>query len=325
MRGWWDIRRNKDVRLLLVLLIGLIAETAAGENLTAVQWLDKMNLAMKTLNYQGTVIFMKNGQIETMKYRHSIDKGVEQERLSSLNSPMREVTRKSNEVTCVFKETSEKVINHHPLDSSFIINMPSSAAALQKSYNLELAGQESVAMLPAQVVAAQPKDQLRYPRKIWINTQTFLPLKIEIYGLDGHALEQVMFTELNMQAGAEPSNGNDVNDKFHTKHIHSAQAEPLDNATFVLKNWPQGFEPVFFIRNSIQQSQKAVDHLLVSDGFSTVSVYMEAKEADGINGLNSLGSVNSFSKVIDNTQITVLGEVPAETVELIADVIAFLQ
>lgn len=325
MRGWWDIRRNKDVRLILVVLIGLIAETAAGDNHTAVQWLDKMNLAMKTLNYEGTVIFMKNGQIETMKYRHSVDNGVSQERLSSLNSPMREVTRKSNEVTCVFKETSEKVINHHPLDSSFIINMPSSAAMLQKSYNLELAGQESVAMLPAQIVAAQPKDQLRYPRKIWINTQTFLPLKIEVYGLEGHALEEVMFTDLNTQAGAEPLNGNNVDDNFHTKHIHSAQAEPLDSATFVLKNWPQGFEPVFFIRNSIQQSQKAVDHLLVSDGFSTVSVYLEAKEADGINGLHSLGTVNSFSKVIDNTQITVLGEVPAETVELIAGGIAFRQ
>lgn len=322
MRGWSAIHRNRDVRVLLAFIIGFISATAGAESLTAVQWLDKMNLAMKTLNYQGTVIFMKNGQIETMKYRHSVDHGVEQERLSSLNSPMREVTRKSNEVTCIFKETSEKVINHHPLDSSFIINMPSSPASLEKSYSLELAGQESVAMLPAQIVAAQPKDGLRYPRKIWINTQNFLPLKVEIYALDGHALEQVMFTELNTQTVAEAPAGNDASDKFHTKHIHSAQAEPLDQATFILNHRPEGFEPVFFIRNSIQQSQKAVDHLLMSDGFSTVSVYLESKESEGIEGLHSLGSVNSFSKVIDNTQITVLGEVPAKTVELIADGIA---
>lgn len=322
MRGWSVIRRNRDVRVLLAIFIGLISEAAAAESLTAVQWLDKMNLAMKTLNYQGTVIFMKNGQIETMKYRHSVDHGVEQERLSSLNSPMREVTRKSNEVTCVFKETSEKVINHHPLDSSFIINMPNNPASLEKSYNLELAGQESVAMLPAQIVAAQPRDGLRYPRKIWINTQNFLPLKIEVYALEGHALEQVMFTELSTQTVADASAGNDASDKFHTKHIHSAQAEPLDRATFLVKRWPEGFEPVFFIKNSIQQSQKAVDHLLMSDGFSTVSVYLESKESEGIEGLHSLGSVNSFSKVIDDTQITVLGEVPAKTVELIADGIA---
>jgi sigma-E factor negative regulatory protein RseB len=45
---------------------------------------------------------------------------------------------------------------------------------------------------------------------------------------------------------------------------------------------------------------------------------MEPKEAQGVQGLHSLGSVNSYSKVLDAYQITVLGEVPAQTVEFIA-------
>ncbi|MBD9363260.1 MucB/RseB C-terminal domain-containing protein [Methylomonas fluvii] len=312
------------MRVLKAFLLCVVCQSAFADkdHITARQWLDNMNRAMKTLNYRGTVIFMKNGQLDTMKYQHSVENGVEQERLASLNSPMREVTRKSNEVTCTFKETSQKVVNHHPLDSSFIVNLPQNTANLEKNYQLVLSGQESIAMLPTQIVSVEPTDALRYPRKIWVDTQHFLPLKVEVYNLDGSILEQVVFTDLMTDTLAEPHAGNVDDNSFHVKHIHTAQAEPFENATFVLKNWPAGFESVFFIRNSIQQSQKAVDHLLISDGFSTVSVYLEAKESQGMNGLHSLGSVNSFSKVIGDTQFTVLGEVPAKTVELIADGIA---
>jgi sigma-E factor negative regulatory protein RseB len=312
------------VRVLTVFLLWVICQSAIADKdqMTARQWLDNMSRAMKTLNYQGTVIFMKNGQVDTMTYQHSVENGVEQERLASLNSPMREVTRKSNEVTCIFKETSQKVINHHPLDSSFIVNVPQNTSSLEKYYQLGLSGQESIAMLPTQIVNVEPTDALRYPRKIWVDTQHFLPLKVEVYNLDGSILEQVVFTNLTTDAVAEPHASNVDENQFHVKHIHATQAEPFENATFLLKNWPVGFEPVFFIRNSIQQSQKAVDHLLISDGFSTVSVYLEAKESQGMNGLHGLGSVNSFSKVIGETQFTVLGEVPAKTVELIADGIA---
>jgi sigma-E factor negative regulatory protein RseB len=312
------------VRFITAFLLWAIYKIAVadGEQLPAGQWLDKMNQAMKTLNFRGTVIFMKNGQLDTMKYQHTVENGVEQERLASLNSPMREVTRKSNEVTCIFKETSQKVVNHHPLDSSFIVNLPQNTGVLDKYYQFALAGQESIAMLPTQIINIQPKDELRYARKIWIDKQHFLPLKVEVYNSDGNILEQVVFTDLNTDAVAA-SNISDIDEnKFQVKHIHATQAEPFENASFSLKNWPAGFEPVFFIRNSIQQSQKAVDHLLFSDGFSTVSVYLEAKESQGIKGLHSLGSVNSFSMVIGDKQFTVLGEVPAKTVELIADGIA---
>ncbi len=303
------------------LALALITCSALAEDQqpSAAAWLNNMIHAMKTLNYQGTVVFVKNGQLDTMVYRHSIVNGVEQERLSSLNSPLREVTRKSSEVSCFFKETSQKIINHHPIDSSFIINLPSDSADLDKLYTLSNVGQESIAMLPAQIVEIKPVDQLRYARKIWIETQHYLPLKTEVYNPDGEILEQVVFTDLKFSNGTEVDAADSQdNANVHTKHIHASQAEPLENAPFILKNWPAGFKTVFFIRNSLQASQKAVDHLLISDGFSTVSVYLEPKTEQGVQGLHSLGMVNSYSKVIADSQITVLGEVPAQTVETIA-------
>jgi sigma-E factor negative regulatory protein RseB len=284
----------------------------------SLQWLDRMNHAMKTLNYQGTVIFMKNGQLDTMKYQHNVDNGTEQERLSSLSSPLREVRRKASEVSCLFKETSQKVINHHPIDSSFIVNLPQDTRDVEKFYTLTAAGKESVAMQSTQIISIQPRDQFRYARKIWVETQHFLPLKAEAYDTNGNILEQVVFTDMQVD-GAKTDSTEDLDEsKLQIKHIHTAQAEPFENAPFLLNNWPQGFKTVFYIRNSLQQSQKAVDHLLISDGFSSVSVYFGPKDNDTVQGLHSLGSVNSFSRVINNFQITVLGEVPIQTVEYIA-------
>lgn len=305
-------------RALAVFLLAFSVADANDKDLTALQWLEKMHFAMQSLNYQGTVIFLKNGQLDTMKYHHIVDNNVEQEQLTSLNSPLRIITHKSGEVSCLFKETSQKIINHHSIDSSFILNFPQDPVNLEQLYSLSKLSTESIAMLPAQIISIQPKDQLRYARKIWIETQHFLPLKVEVYNLDGSTLEQVVFTDLHIDSQNDAKFADVDENKLDIKHIHSKQAEPFENAPFILKNWPNGFKTVFYIRNSLQPSQKAVDHLLISDGFSSVSVYLEQKDSEGMQGLNSLGSVNSYSRVLDNYQITVLGEVPAKTVEIIA-------
>lgn len=306
------------LRIVCAFFLGYSVASAENKTLAPQLWLENMSHAMKTLNFQGTVVFLKGGQLDTMKYRHSLADGVELERLSSLNSPLREVTRKSSEVSCLFKETSQKVINHHPIDSSFLINLPADIATLDKVYTLHADGQGAIAMLPTQILDIKPNDAYRYARKLWIDTQHFLPLKVEVYDTDGVVLEQVVFTELKLD-GVNESPLAEVNDnQLQIKHIHSSQAEPLESAPFVLKNWPDGFKTVFFIRNSMQKLQKPVDHLLISDGLSSVSVYLEPKDAAGVEGLHTLGSVNSFSRVIDNFQLTVLGEVPAQTVEFIA-------
>jgi len=303
----------------MVLLLTVSIAHADNGVASAQQWLEKMQAAMKNLNYQGTVVFIKNGQLDTMKYQHRLFNGLEQERLFSLNSPLREITRKSSEVSCFFKETHEKVINHHPIDSSLIINFPQNLDAVNQNYLLGLDGQESVAMQTAQIVSIKPKDQLRYARKVWIAQRSFLPLKAETYHSDGRVLEQVVFTDLQIENNVLDQDNLKDEQSIHIKHLHATQAEPYEKAPFLLKNWPNGFETVFFIPNSLQKNQKPVDHLLVSDGFASVSVYLEPKSGQGINGLHTLGLVNSVSRVMGDFQITVLGEVPVNTVELIAE------
>ena len=303
----------------VVLLLSIESVSAKEPELTAQQVLEKMNYAMEVLNYQGTVAFLKNGKLEPMKYVHSAEKGVQQERLLSLNSPLREIIRDGGKVSCLFKETQQSIVDHRPFERSFLVDLPKNLDEMGDIYQFEMVGEENIAMLPSYVVAIQPKDNARYPRKIWIEKKQFLPLKVVLYDNSGVPLEQVVFTEIEVKDALPFVDVKFLEAAHSAQHIHQLQPQTSNQAAFVVTELPKGFREVFFTRKPMHNAEQPVDHLLLSDGFTTVSIYMENKSAAVQSGHQSVGAVNSYSRTINNYQLTVMGEVPAETVKLIGE------
>ena len=309
-------------QLLFVFLYALTGALFAAETpLTAKQILQKMVTAMEVSNYQGTVVFLKNDKLEAMKYFHTSEKNQEQERLVSLNSPQREIIRNSDEVTCLYKLTQQVIVDHRPYEHSFIVDVPKNLDELDTSYQFEVVGEEDVAMLPSYVVAIQPKDDFRYIRKIWIAKEQFLPMKAIVYGLSGIVLEQVVFTE--MQINKQPLSKDKV--VAEVSKVTATASESENNASFEVTALPLGFKQIFFSRKPLHQTDQPVDHLLLSDGFASVSVYLESKKANTTpdsrlpEGIHSVGAINSMSRSLADSQLTVLGEVPASTVKYISE------
>jgi sigma-E factor negative regulatory protein RseB len=302
-----------------VLLLSTRTVFAADLELNARQALTKMTHAMRVLNYQGTVAFLRNGKLETMKYFHAAEEGIEQERLLSLNSPLREIIRDANKVSCLFKSTQQVVVDHRPVGRSFLVDLPQNLDELSAIYDFEIVGEENVAMLPAYVVAIQPKDDFRYVRKIWIEQQQFLPLKVAVYDLSDTILEQVVFTDLQVKETLPFVEVKFGEASGAVKHIHQLQPQASDKAAFVINSLPSGFQEIFFTRRPMHNSNQPVDHLLLSDGFAAVSIYMENKNTTIQQGLQAVGAINSYSRTIDDWQLTVMGEVPAKTVKFIAE------
>ncbi len=307
-------------RLLLLILLSVGPAVLADEKpSTALQWLGRMQQAMKSLNYQGTVAFLRNNKLDTMKYFHAVNKGVEQERLLSLNSPMREVLRTDGNVRCVFKDSKKAVIDHRPVSRSFIVDLPEDFSKKTTAYDFSVAEQQEVAMLPAQVIAIKPRDGFRYARKIWIDRQGFLPLKIEAYDLSGTIIEQVMFTELELKKKLPFAKIDMDADDLKIRHIHQSDLQAMEKAAFSLENIPEAFKEVFFVQMKMQDSRQTVEHLLLSDGFSSVSVYQEYQDASISAGIQSAGTVNSLVKMVGGFQFVVMGDVPVKTIQFIAD------
>ena len=174
-------------------------------------------------------------------------------------------------------------------------------------------------MLPSYVVAIQPKDNARYPRKIWVEKKQFLPLKMVVYDEVGVPLEQLVFTDINVKDALPFADVKSLDVAYPAQHIHQSQPQSSEQAAFVVTGLPKGFREVFFTRQPMHNAEQPVEHLLLSDGFTSVSIYMENKTATMQPSFQSVGAVNSYSRIIDIYQLTVMGEVPAETVKSIAE------
>ncbi len=314
------------VRILFTLLFASISAVSAAENpLTAKQILQKMAKAMEVSDYQGTVVFLKNDKLEAMKYFHTVEKNKEQERLVSLNSPPREIVRNSDEITCLYKLTRQVIVDHRPYEHSFIVDVPKNLDEQDASYQFEVVGEEDVAMLPSYVVAIQPKDDFRYIRKIWIAKEQFLPMKALVYDISGAVLEQVVFTEMQVNKQPPIKVVESAGVPSPSRGAVSATPSPSNQASFEVTALPQGFKQIFFSRKPLHQPDQPVDHLMLSDGFASVSVYLESKKTDTApesrlpEGIHSVGAINSMSRTLADSQLTVLGEVPAATVKYISE------
>lgn len=307
-------------RFFMVLLLSIGRVWAVEPDLTAQQILLNMSQAMAALNYQGTVAFLKNDQLEPMRYSHAVHDGVQQERLVSLNSPLREIIRDSDQVSCLYKESQQNFVDHRPFERSFLLDMPANLVGAAEVYQFERMGEENVALHPSYVIDVLPKDQARYPRRIWVEKQQFLPLKAVLYDNNGLAIEQFVFTEFEIKENL-PFVDLKAAELTRPPDPHVPQDLPpsSEQAAFVVTAMPNGFKELFFARKPMHNTGQPVEHLLLGDGFTLVSIYMETTSPGMPSGLQSVGAVNSYSRTLANFQLTVMGEVPAETVKQIAE------
>ncbi|MGZ8216041.1 MucB/RseB C-terminal domain-containing protein [Methylomagnum sp.] len=289
---------------------------------TALGWLTDMRHAVAERNYKGVVAYLKDGQqMESFQLFHASKSGVEQERLVSMNSPLREVIRNAEKVSCYFPDTKKVFIeNKAGNHSSALVDLPEDLSRLTRYYRVNLQGQEYVARRLSQVVGIEPRDDYRYARLIWVDTDSKLPLKFEMLDEDGQTVEQMVFTSVSLeesipQKELEPS----VEAGAFTQQSGQTETLPLDSLRWTLQNVPEGFRIVSYNRMKRSPANRAVDHVLLSDGFSSVSIYLETQKGGFTTQYSKrLGTLNAKSLRIDDYSVTVMGEVPAKTVEVIA-------
>ncbi len=285
-----------------------------------VDYLNNMRQAMHALNYQGTVVFMENGVLDVVNFRHAATREREQEQLFSLNSPLREVIREAGTVRCIFKDSGKKIIEHQSLNHSFLVDLPENVHLLLANYQIESKGDDVIAMRSCRRIDVVPRDDYRYGWRFWIDNKVFLPLKIEMLDLDGKVLEQVMFTRLKLPASIPFLTMTASRDDAGIHSQTPSNEQVTDQLPFSLQNVPAGFHKRFYrVKPLHDGTLQSVSHLLLSDGLATVSVYLDIADGSLGNSQTHLGSVNSVTRLIGNKLLVVLGKVPAQTVEMIAE------
>ncbi|MBN2700537.1 MAG: MucB/RseB C-terminal domain-containing protein [Methylothermaceae bacterium] len=286
------------------------------------EWLRMLGEAMQHLDYRATVVYTRDNRIQTLRLTHRIEDGVIHEHLQTLNDPLREVIREAGKVTCYFPERRTIVVESRNLPPSLFGEWSDQRQQQTEYYRLALGRQGHEAGRAAQEIVIEPADSYRYGRRIWVDRDSKLPLKLELLNRNGEVLEAIVVTELGV-GGVEEETSSGIVPEGATEHwkVLTRKEEPAERR-WRLAQLPPGFQTVRHSRRVDPIDAKPIDHILITDGLGSVSVYIKQQDADDEEfdpGKLRLGAVNVYNKRIDGYLVTVLGDVPPETVRLIGD------
>ena len=298
---------------------GVLAEDVPDN--AAKRMLMAMVESVKAKTYQGTVVYLRDRKAQTMRVFHSNDDGLVRERIIALNSPMREVVRSDNKVTCYFPDSRMVFVDRQLTQQSILVQLPEIQAQSFELYNFVFEGREHVIQKETQIIHIIPKDEFRYARKMWIDVENQLLLKYELIDEEGELVEQMMFTELSVVDSISPDLLK-ASSKLEKSEWATGDGGLVanENQAWEFHNVPQGFARIFYKHRMMPSSKQEVEHILFSDGFSAVSVYIDSKLQDNLDDYRKkMGAINSYSRLENGYQITVLGAVPGKTVKTIGD------
>ena len=312
---------------LLPLFAALIVPAAfAGTHNSPEAWLDRMNVALRTLNYEGTFIYIHGDHLETMQITHRADAKGGIERLVSLTGPKREVVRDHKNVKCILPESHSVLVERRYAAAHFPAAVPAAvhAAKLTAYYSFKDLGQDRIAGYKCRVISIKPRDPYRYGYKLWLDARTAMLLRSDLVTRAGRTVERVMFTSLRYPRSIPDAalRATEIGPGY-TWNIQGDSEKPAPGEkhhSWKAARLPPGFVLSLSDVQRVAGVTQPVQHLVYSDGLATVSVFAEAARADrqSLIGPAHMGAVNAFGRQVGGYHITVVGEVPRTTVELIA-------
>lgn len=322
---------NLRFPFLFSLALGLASGMAPGwgraeSQADAVSLLNRLYAATQRLSYTGTFIYQHGSQSETSRITRIVDGPVTREKLEALDGQPREVVRSGDEVVCYLPALSTVRIDRHSAQQSFPSVLPAQMSDLLENYDIRRVGSERVAGFDCNVLNLEPRDNMRYGHKLWVDAQTGMLIKARTYDARHELMEHFGF--INLQIGGAIDREL-VKSKFAGKtttwRVEDAAAANADlsQAGWTLRAKPPGFRKVLEMTRTLGGTA-GVGHMVLSDGLASISVFIEsAAQKPPFPELSRQGAINVYVRQLGGHRITVVGEAPAESVRYVAQAVEF--
>ena len=317
------LSRNVILVPLSVLFCVLPAQAHSADSISAL--LSKSAQAAELVSYKGTFIYSNGMEPETMRVYRLVSSSGFHERIQSLNGDSSEIVRNSKGVWCYFPDRKEGFFKFRDDE---LFRMPKIDAALvpelQKYYLITIVGRERIANRWTNQLKFMPKDSYRYGVNLWIDAESGLLLRSDLFNKDQEVIDWYAFVDIALN-----------------EEIHVSDLMPTESGTDYLWNFssegeimvtdastplsitllPDGFKKIKHVRTQSEEEEK--EQIVFTDDLATVSLFMQKLNQDKPDGYfvgsSQLGAVNAYGRVIDGYQVTVVGEVPFDTVRAIGE------
>ncbi|ABC28636.1 sigma factor algU negative regulatory protein MucB [Hahella chejuensis KCTC 2396] len=317
-----DVRQWSLVSLLALISLVSAPAQASGPQ----EWLQRMLEARQELSYRGAFIYSRGDEMSSMKVFHRTQDGVEKERLVAMDGEMREIIRDGDMLICVFPGGKQVRLEQAAYTGPFPGAVLNGGSDVHSVYELRMAGEERVAGHDVLKMAVMAKDQYRYSYYLWLEKNSGMLLKSLLTNRKGEVLEHFQYTVLELGAQVTDQELAPSMPKADVKSVKPEQEEAPDALP---EQWtpawlPKGFSmsPNVTKRNDVMPGDMRTQ--VYGDGLTMFSIFVEENNPQAMpEGASRMGATTAYSKHIkqgDMTYvITVVGEVPIETVKRVAD------
>jgi sigma-E factor negative regulatory protein RseB len=293
--------------------------TAQPPKRTVNEWLTRMHEASHQRAYMGTLVVSAGSAMSASRIWHVCDGTQQMERVETLTGAPRTTIRRNNDVITFVPETKTAWVEKRESLGLFPELLRTPSNQIPEFYAVRENGSERVAGHLADVVEILPKDPLRFGYRIWAEKKTGLVVKMQTLGDQGAVLEQMAFSELQMDA---PVRMDKLQQLMRDTKGYELYKPVLKKTTAEAEGWRlkesvPGFSPMscHTRKNESPGAGAAPMQWVFSDGLASVSLFVEpfdtarhAQEKAAV-----MGATHSLTRRIGDHWLTAMGEVPQAT------------
>lgn len=294
---------------------------------TVSEWLVRMDQASQRRAYVGTYVVAAGGSLSGAKLWHVCDGTQQMERIESMTGAPKTTLRHNDHVMTFLPAT--KVVRSETRVSlgAFPAIVAGAVTSVDRHYSAIRLGEERVANVDAEVLLIQPRDAWRYGYRIWAESQTGLVVKMQTLDGKGGVLEQMAFTELQLDAPVKMERLAQMmanTEGYRIERLEvvatSAQAEGWE-----MRRAVDGFVPSSCVRRPAAQfdgkNKPETLQWIFSDGLASVSMFLEPYDRRRHRAEESFsaGATHTLTRRVDDWWLTAVGEVPQQTLKAFAE------
>ncbi len=256
---------------------------------------------------------------------HVCDGKQQIERVESLTGAPRSTFRRNDEVVTFSPQSRVAVVEKRESLGLFPHLLKSADAPIGVYYSASPQGVERVAGLEADVIQLTPRDNLRFGYRIWSEKRTGLVVKLQTLDAQGKVLEQVAFSELQLDA---PVSMDKLSRMMSNTDGYRVESPAMARTTPAHEGWRlarevAGFRSMSCYRRPSATGSDAVQWVF-SDGLASVSLFIELFDPrrHQQEGAQAMGATHALTQRLQGAGgpwwVTLVGEVPAQTLKAFA-------
>lgn len=295
------------------------------------QLLMRMNDAVRMQDYVGHLVYVQNNRPVTLRIMHRNNNGMESGRVMVLEGlPMQLVHQQGGDAPlCILNGDAVREAMRNAMPGTALARLISQQMqAVGRFYQIAMAGEDRIAGRNAMRVSIRSSDGSRFGYQFWIDRDSHLLLKSVLTDPAGQPLETVSFTDLSVGPAAVARM---PQAQQRSQPCPQAKHEQKVMATSTPAQWqvvvPDGFSAQESgMARRVAMAGRMVDAMHFSDGLTGFTLFYEkvlnnAKVRDMTHRMGATVAVSRIRAAPDGQRylVTLMGELPAQTAEQVAD------